>query len=63
MKERELTLEEQADALLEGLARSKGQSLRQLGVMDRRRQRVVARREIPLSRFERKRQEAAEDND
>lgn len=45
----ESNLEEQADDLLEGMARKQRVSLRSLGVMDKYRRVTVSRREIPMS--------------
>lgn len=49
------SLDEQADELLETYARSQRKSLRRLGIMDRARRAIVARREVPLSALTRQR--------
>lgn len=51
------TLDEQAEELLEGWAREQGLDLRQLGILNAERRRRIARREIPLSRLRREREE------
>jgi hypothetical protein len=51
------TLDEQAEELLEEWASSQGLDLRQLGILNAERRRRIARREIPLSRFRRERDE------
>lgn len=43
------TLEEQADELLKELALAEGVSLRQLGIIDERRQRTISAREYPMT--------------
>lgn len=42
-------LEEEADEILKQFARKNDRSMREIGILDRRRMGVVQRREIPLS--------------
>lgn len=42
-------LEEEADEILKHFARKNDRSMREIGILDRRRMGVVQRREIPLS--------------
>jgi hypothetical protein len=50
-------LDRQAEALLEEWAAQQGTDLRSLGILNARRRALVARREIPLSRIRRERDE------
>lgn len=51
------TLEEEADALLEGMAKEANMSLRKMGVINHRRERTINQREVPFSyAFSRRRQ-------
>jgi hypothetical protein len=50
-KTKEESLEEQADELLLAEARRQKVTLRTLGILSRVRQRLIARREVPLSAF------------
>lgn len=46
---KEKTLEEQADELLRELCHSECKSMRELGMIDARRQRTISAREFPLT--------------
>lgn len=53
----ETPLEEQADVLLTQYARRNHKSLRKIGILDRRTQLKIARREIPMSSVNKKREQ------
>lgn len=55
--QREMTLEEQATELLKQNAKELGTTLYRLGIIDNRRRYMIDRREIAMSRFERRRSE------
>lgn len=44
-----MTLNEEADAILRDWAKSEGKSLRQLGIIDQRRERTVREKEVPFA--------------
>jgi hypothetical protein len=54
VEERDKTLEEQATELLELDAKARRTTLYKEGIIDERRRRMIDRREIPLSKWEKK---------
>lgn len=46
-----MTTNEEADAILRQWAKSEGKSLRQLGIIDERRERTIRERETPFATY------------